>query len=242
MFSSPGLFWWAAGFIYAGFAALIMDILCESDIHKWFRRGGLLLLIGLALVFSFGIVFYKAPIQIIATSYGGKYKSGELVYGILWDDGMSDLRVDMNNPSERDYNHLDLTIVTVKAFIRDQKQITNIPGVILIPMAHELHFKFLDKSGETKEEKNYSNVAHDGLRVLCDRLPKKSGISLILATSTMNPAVPIDRNGIYIVTWDFAPPFPIWIKARASNIKISGTYSVWNRPFADEITYQVDQQ
>jgi hypothetical protein len=75
---------------------------------------GLGLAVFLAAAFTRGIVLYPAALPINGFSFGGKYGVGEVIHGITWDNAMSDLRVDINNPTNRDYDRLDLTRVDPK--------------------------------------------------------------------------------------------------------------------------------
>jgi hypothetical protein len=245
MWTSPKLFWYAAAFLYVGFLVLLIDGFREPNIGQLTRWAWLIAIVGVALAFSLGIVLYPATLKITATCYEGKYKQGENIYGIEWDEGMSDLRVDIHNPTDRDYDHLDVVVIPEGVLIRDQKQVTNIPGVSVLPVAHEVHLKYVDKSGALTSETNESNIPHDGVRVFCDRLPKKTTIGLILATSNQNPRIEgstSKENGIHVGFVDPASPFLIWVRARANSVRTVGEFSVLNRPFKSERSYPVSQQ
>jgi hypothetical protein len=246
MFTSPTLFWWAASFLYVGFGLLIIDIWCEPNFSRLTRYASLLIVAGLALAFTRGIVFYPNPLEITVTSYEGKYKNGELIYGIEWEEGMSDLRIDIYNSTDRNYDNLDLKIIMKDGLlIRDQKQFTNIPGVSLLPVAHELHIRHTDLNGGLIDENNVSHIPHDGLRVLCDKLPKKTAIGLILAVSDLNPIIKnsfTPHDGVYILPYDFPPPYAVWVHAKINSVRLSGEYSVLNRPFQIETSYPVSRQ
>src|SRR2546425_2115913 len=141
VFTTPILFWWAAGFLWLGLLAWAVDVWFEPNIGRWLRWGGMALILILCSAFTFGIAFYPAPLNVITTSYEGLYKPGESIYGIKWDADMSDLRIDINNPTNRDYDHLDVTIalpVKDHLYIRDRRQITDVPNVNL--MQNRTHY------------------------------------------------------------------------------------------------------
>jgi hypothetical protein len=247
MFSYPSLFWYATGCFYIGLITLAIDIRQELKLkrHKWKRRFGWMMVLILGCAFSFGIAFYPAAIGVQSTSYEGQYKEGESEYGITWKDDMSDLRVDLENPTERDYDHIDLTISVGNLLVQDQKQVTNVPGVTLIPYSHQIHIILVDDNGKTTGEQNRSMNAYSEVRVLCDRLPKKTTVGLIFAVSDLTPkarevtgGVPITKEDT-IVVLKLMPPYRMLMRKRAGAIKITGGFAVWNRPYSMDKGYIV---
>jgi len=238
MFTSPTLFWYAAIFLYAGLLALAIDLSVEFKFKKdrWYRRGGITLVLFIAILFTAGIAFYPDRLQLMSVSFEGAYKNGESIHGITWDEDMSDLRIDIFNPTNRDFERLDLTINTGEASIRDQKQITNIAGVSLLPNAHSMHINFVDDNGKQVEERDKTIDNYNELRLLCDRLPKKTTIGLILGVHTMTPrAIELlgrPKPGISITA--SKPPFRMWMRKRVPSISIKGDYSALNRPYEVE--------
>jgi hypothetical protein len=126
--------------------------------------------------------------------------------------------------------------------MRDQKQITNVPGVSFLPFSHEAHMLTTDKDGNLTEEHNLppSRRAYDQVRLLCDRLPQNATIGLILAVSKINPEevkTIQPQNGL-VLTYEKSI-YEHWIRARPPVILVSGEYSVLNRPHKVNQTYQV---
>jgi hypothetical protein len=118
--------------------------------------------------------------------------------------------------------------------IRDQKQITHVPGVSLLPKAHVVHINLVDDNGKQVGEKNKTIDHYNEVRILCDRLPKKMTIGLIFAVSALTPKAmeamghpPTD--GILVMR--LKPPFRLWMRKRVSNIGVIGDYSALNRPY-----------
>jgi hypothetical protein len=244
LITSPILFWWGTTFLYVAFVAIAIDLHYEPDLRRSprLRRPGYLVVLVLACLFTWGIVMYPAKLQINSVSFEGLYKDGDSVYGIVWDDEMSDLRVDIYDPTDRDYDRLDLTIATPGGvMIRDQKQITSIPGVTLVASVHQVHFNQVEPDGKTIREHNMGASGYDQIRVLCDRLPKKATIGLILATSMQSEkALEIMgslKNGLTFVP--IPRPFKGFARKRAPTIRITGDFSVLNRPYTVSETYPV---
>jgi hypothetical protein len=246
MFTTPVLFWGATSFVYAGLFALIIDAWYEPNLKKspWMHWSFFVVVIVFAAFFTFGIAFYDAPLAIASTSFEGLYKNGESVYGIIWNDDMSDLRIDIHNPTTRDYDHLD-AIFTMNwpLMIRDQRQITNIPGVSLLPLNRKMHVRRTDEHGKVVVEENLpdSSLSADQLRVLCDRLPKNTTIGLILAVSEPNPVMVKNlprQNGVLVESQD-SGIIRWFVRARPTKISTTGSYSVLNRPYEIKQEYKV---
>jgi hypothetical protein len=241
--NNPSLFWWAVAFAYAAFIAVAIDLRYElkSPRDRWWLGAGWALDVFLCTAFTFGIVLYDAPLQISPISYEGNYKKGEPQYGIVWDDDMSDLRIDIYNPTARDYEHLDLTIGIGQLGIRDEQQVTKLSGVTFIPKIHEVHLNLTDVDGKVTEERNQKVQFYNETRILCDKLPKHATLSLIFATSDFTPearkATGPPKNGIFIV--EVMPPFRFWMRKRVPSIRIVGDYSALNRPYKIDETRTV---
>jgi hypothetical protein len=242
-------FMWYATFIYLGLTILVGDPWIEPSLKSYpIRRTlfSLLFFVGI-LGFTFSIVLFPAPLKVASISYEGLYKAGDSVYGITWDETMSDTRIDISNPTSRDYDHLDVTVTLDFPFeIRDQKQITNIPGVTFLPASHEAHMELTDKDGNVTQEQNLppSRRAYSQLRILCDRFPQHATVGLILAVSKPNPVelkTMKPQDGV-VVTHENSPIYEHWVRARPNTVQIVGGYSAINRPYKINQTYQVVAQ
>jgi len=242
VFTTPILFWWAAGFLWLGLLAWAADVWFEPNIGRWLRWVGMALIVLLCSAFTFGIAFYPARLQVVATSHEGKYKSGEVIYGITWDDAMSELRIDITNPTNRDYDRLDLTI-TPNKLIRDQKQFTAIPYVHLVPLGKHFHFNYTDKTGQITQEENSPPKAYSAVRLLCDRLPSKLSIGIVIAVSELSPeaAKLISPSGLSILSYD-PKTDKIWLRSRATSVSMVGEFTVAYRPYKIGRTLEVERQ
>jgi hypothetical protein len=241
-------FTWSASFIYLGLVILVFDPWIEPSLKPYplWRSLFSLLFLGVVLTFTFGIVLYPAPLQVVSVSYEGLYRTGDSVYGITWDETMSDLRIDVTNPTSRDYDHLDVVVTLgFPVEIRDQRQITDVPGVSFLPVSHEGHMESIGKDGNLTQEQNLtrSQHAYTQVRVLCDRLPKNATMGLILATSKINPAeakTVRPQDSVLLTHEDSI--YEHWVRARPATVSILGGYSVTNRPYKINQTLQVIAQ
>jgi hypothetical protein len=231
LIASPSLFWIAAVFLYAALIALTFESIYEFKLkrERWLRRTGIAFAILLTTLFSWGIAFYPDKLQITPYSFEGQYKSGDSVFGIIWRDDVSDLRIEVSNQSDRAFEHLDLTINVGMMSIRGQQQISKVPGVSFEQQTPTLHLNFVDNSGKQTNERNIEMDGYNELRVGCDRLPKKTTIDLILAVSALTPqGMEVLKTG---TTRILPPPFNLWMRKRAPTINIKGDYSALNRPY-----------
>jgi len=238
MWTNPSLFVYSAILLYAGLIALAIDIGFEFRL-KSERSKRYLGWAGIAVLlagFTFGIVLYPATLGVSVVSFAGKYDNNEPVYGIPWKYYFSDLRVELTNQTDRDFENLDITIHTYPLLIQDQKQITNLPNVSFIPRSNQIHEIFQD----TGKEANLTELPHDVLRVLCARVPKHGTLSLILAVSDTKTK-PSAGSGVYLMIpqSDIEEP---WLYGRPTKAKIELNYSVFNRPFSGEKSYPVAWQ
>src|SRR2546430_14356911 len=130
--TSSTLFWWSATFLYAGALFLILDVWFEPKLKN--KRLLITAILMLLASYTVGIVLYPARLDIEAISFEGQYQSGESVFGIPWTDDFSELRVYISNPTERNFDHLDVDLnLEGGVVIRNQKQISDILGVSFIP-------------------------------------------------------------------------------------------------------------
>jgi len=93
-------FWASVILIYSGFIIAAVDIWIEPDLIDRLRwkitlSSGVILLAGL---FSRGIVFVKAPLQVGAMVTDGEYSAGTVANGITWRPEFTELTVTIKNP------------------------------------------------------------------------------------------------------------------------------------------------
>jgi hypothetical protein len=149
-------------------------------------------------LFTIGIVAARAPISL--QSYAmrkGNYNSGTPIGGIIWDSHFTDLRVAVTNPTDDDYESLDLVVQpdqwSHKAAILTESSgcdLSAIDGnVISFAIAKEsgpltlkatrvgAGFDMQDSSGNT-----YTSIATEsGYRLRCGKLPAHFTIRIVFA-------------------------------------------------------------
>ena len=197
-------------YFWAPFVAVIVSIiliLVDYEFEPWVRQrlsarvaGGL---IGAAMLFGLFryVAFVPAPLEISALFVEGFYEPGADVGGIKWQDNYSEVRVDIVNPSDLDYEDLDISIVPYDESIgvAELGQITRVPGVYFIP--HNLNSWVT----LTKQQGGFSQTfssrvmpSHLGQRVHCDRFAKHNLIEVVVALARLGGNGKPTPNGLWI--------------------------------------------
>jgi hypothetical protein len=112
-------FWVAVTFIYLGFVVLAVDAWLEPELHdklKW-RIGIVLVLLIFAGLFSWGIVFVPAPLPASAFITAGEYPPGTVISGINWKPEFTEARIDLENPTDRPYEDLNIVVRPTAAIV-----------------------------------------------------------------------------------------------------------------------------
>jgi len=234
-FAIPELFWLGTGLFYLVLLTSFIQIRYEFRWGKETvqRRVAWLAVLLVALIFSYEVAFYPANLQITANSFEGLYPSGTDVYGITWDEDMSDLRLDLYNSTDRNFEKVVMTVEVPKLFIHGQHQVTKFPGVDLQPKTHELHIKHDNGNGKPSKEENKSVENYTTVSVSIEKIPKHSTVGLIFAitdrSSIAKKAMGEEKNDtVYVVPK--APPYRYNVRARPDTVFIQGSYLVLNRP------------
>jgi hypothetical protein len=199
----PYFFRLAAGLIY-GSAVLLCVGLWFERFKRWLRLCCMSMVIGAVAGFTFGIVLKPAPIIVGAEMRLEPYAEGTLLGGIKWSPDLRDLRVTIENPSNDDYEDVD---VTVRPDFPDIPiisigQVSNIPGVTFIttelqawqPSTGPPMVKFDSTTGHTLGDSwGFSTHSTDGAhstplqpfpnhyRFRCEKLPHRETLELTIA-------------------------------------------------------------
>jgi hypothetical protein len=123
-------FWVAVPSIYLGFGALAVDALLEPDLRerpKW-RIRAVVVIVGLAALFSWGVVFVPANLGVSAWMTDGEYPAGTNISGIAWRPEFTEVDVDIANDTDLGYEDLNIVIRPTEA-IAEISQSTSVPGV-----------------------------------------------------------------------------------------------------------------
>jgi hypothetical protein len=184
-----GWFWSGVDFIYGGFFLLAVDLWVEPRLHRKsaLRASGVLAIAILAASFSWGIVFVNAPLPISTFVTNAEYPAGTSIAGISWKPQFTELQVWIDNPTERNYEDLNLVIRPLLP-VAAIAQLTDVPNV-----------SFEDGRGEVGRLTEKSTViplvllATDaGYRMRCPHLPARTEIKVVLAIAEVkwNPSPP----------------------------------------------------
>jgi hypothetical protein len=200
-----GVYFWVAFAILVGAIVLIlMDYEFEpwARKHRFARVAGVVIAAVLLFTLFRYVAFIPAPLEISSLFVGGFYEAGTDVGGVKWQDGYSEVRVDIVNPSDLDYEDLDISIMPSDegVGVADLGQITKVPGVNFIP--HNLaNSVTLTK----KEENRFSQTSSSrvipsqlGQRVHCDRFVKDNLIEVVVALASLTGGEKPRPNGLHI--------------------------------------------
>lgn len=100
--------------VYLGFLLLLWEVCIEPRLIErppWVQIAVIALVLGLFDFFSVGVVGAHAPITF--QSYAmrkGDYPPDTVIAGIKWDSHLTDLRVSITNPSDEEYENLDIVV------------------------------------------------------------------------------------------------------------------------------------
>ena len=180
-------FWWAVGFVYAGFVVSLLDLLIlESELSKNWKAVLIVGLLALAFLFSNGIVFSSAPLSISATAMDGNYPTATIRAGISWREPFSELDVTILNPSDDAYEKVSVFIQpdrNIAAF----GQLSDLAGVSFMHgYDAEIDLKTIDIANQQVSSVPAVLLATDaGYYVRMDKLPPGRPLRLVFAIASM---------------------------------------------------------
>jgi hypothetical protein len=228
-------YWGGVILVYIAVGFLIADL-------WWVRFPALVRSIGTlvgigCLVFFTTQVFAPAPLKVQVNVYStAGYLPNQA--GIRWNPQFGDLRIEISNPTERDYDNIDLTFEAGDlggAVIMQMRQLSALPGVNLLAdtasepqpfkaawlmgWSHHRKIKIPLISTEQQPTRRY--------RILCAKLPRKAIINLIGSIAILNSS----RNGIL--------PKQLFAKFhQPSDMRIVGGYIASNKPMWIDRSFQ----
>lgn len=248
-------FWFGVVFIYLGLLLCCLECCYEP----WFLRRShwvWLAVMGTIIAgittFSIMVPLARAPLDVLAHIRAGEYPPGTVMAGIEWVPEFTELRVALVNPTDMDYERVDLFLdpdesiakigqvstVAGVSFIGDvTKEESDIGGVYaLIP---EIQVK--DQGGRVINIP-IAQILAPRYRIKCQTITKKSSVQLILAITKLGkkqnvkiyPFAPAKYDG------DTSLPPTIFVsrddssrvtyeRIRPTKIRIQGTYTAASR-------------
>ncbi|MCU1271996.1 MAG: hypothetical protein JWN74_3290 [Acidobacteriaceae bacterium] len=229
----PEMFWCFAACIYIAFASIAADIWYE-ELALWIKWGAVTIIFAMAIFFSFYIVCRSAPLDIVATSSEGNYKDGENVEGITWRPAYSELRIGITNPTNLDYNNVDIRIVPALWVVEQ----------VIVSESSSCHFEAAsphfsavahgtDANGKPFDEPfKGKGPRSSGLRIRCDKFPRNDTLAILVAV--MN--VDLKNNPASAV-----PIFRPQRKVKCPWVYVKGQFTLLQRPHHIEYTYATQQ-
>ena len=158
------LFWWGAGFLYAALVIGLIDLVVERGLTEVTKIVFGSVIVAVGLLFTYGIVAFRAPLKL----QSNWNPQGAAVNGIDWKSGMSALVVYITNPTDRDYDDLDISLWVSEAIVT-VKQGTD------IPCEHVSRDVITAPGG-------WNHLLEMGpQRFRCDKLPRDSTIEFVIA-------------------------------------------------------------
>jgi hypothetical protein len=199
----PYFFRVGVGLIYGG-AALLCIELAFQRFNSWMRVCGIFIVLVAAGGFTRGVVLKPAPVVVRSEMVPEPYAEGVVLWGIKWSSDLRDLRVTIENPSDDDYENID---VTVRPDFPDTPiiaigQVSNIPGVTFMstelqawqPSAGPPIIRFDSTTGHTVGDNwRFSARKTDGgsftplqpfpnhYRFRCEKLPHRETLEVSIA-------------------------------------------------------------
>lgn len=171
----------AIGLVYSGIVALAIDLCFEP----WFRQAGwivktigVLVVLGVLIGFSYSVVFVPAPLDMNAYVFPNEYAPGTMIAGYRWVYNATDLRLEIKNDSDGDYDKLDLDISTDMVFTHPA-QITKIPNVSFWRPPGPNLLASIPIQGRDSDMAS-SEPMTESIRVRCETLPMHTTMILII--------------------------------------------------------------
>jgi hypothetical protein len=215
--------------IYLAMIILVIEIWREVKSQIPLRVSLIGLVFVIFCVFSIRVVFRQAPVTL--QSYAmkkGEYPAGTVIAGIAWDSRLTDMRVVVTDPTDDDYDNLDVEVQpdtwTYKAAL-----LTNDSGCQLskMPDTKAISVVLSSKGGTNKVTSVYTGgtfegqdavgdiflplVSESGYRLRCGKLPAHFSVRVVFALAVPHPGAAktfqtlttppkVDKPGEYLVT------------------------------------------
>jgi hypothetical protein len=265
-------FWAGLIVVYISLVLLLWDLCVDPLLIKgpvWVQIIGVGILFCLFGVVTAGVVGAQAPMSF--NSYAmlkGNYANGIEIGGIKWDSHLTDLRVAVTNPDDRDYTDVDLTIRPDKWTY--QATILNKPSDCdLTALGGDTVFTTITKGGAVKMTMHRLGdslseaqddvgdvftplVTAGGYRLRCSRLAAHFTVRLVFAVASVSQTVSQKTQlpklnkpgdwGMAVSEWaGVKSEFDILdVKPSPSRVNITGRYTRIMKPYSIKTTVAVE--
>jgi hypothetical protein len=183
-------FWSGVIVVYFGLGFFLVAAIKLRGISTrkqlYFSIGSLFFILG----FSW-IVFRPSPLQITMYLAGSGYKSGEMG-GINWEPEFGDLRITIENPTDRDYSDLNLSLNPGGHPYQVIKMVetTTAPKVEFYAEDPQAPIISLGTPSGNIPIIPSGDRPAPLYRIRCDKLPRHSKVEIVAAIARFNPPLP----------------------------------------------------
>lgn len=222
----PVLFW-------SGIALFIVSgVIWSLDV--WAERYSIgskltlqLFIVSIVALVMWRIVFFPADPQISAAWAKSDYKPGTNINGLEWHKGLSELRVFISNPTDRDFSDFDFSIIT-KESVFEVSQATSIP---CNRINDDNVITFHDSANDVFEHA----PSTEPIRFRCDKLPGGASMNFVLSLANDDDL----RRGVSNGDLSDGMFSQLGPKRKPPRIIVSAKYSVLLRPHSGYMRVEV---
>jgi hypothetical protein len=216
-------------FVYLGLMVLLLEVVLEP----WIVERPFFIPVGLIAVwfllfdwFTIGFAASRAPIYFSTLATNIDYSSYSAPGGIPWRTVFSELDVVVSNPTDANYDNVDVTFRPDKP-VAEIGQFSNLPGVSFEDLfAVTTRITVQDIGGRLVPLVFLATNA--GYRVHCPQIPAHSSLKLIMATAAIKEPVLHHENPGPLILPEGAKPEDITILETVFDPKIDeGTFLYW---------------
>lgn len=226
----PATFTWGVVLVLVGFVLLALDLAFENiALNK--KRIGIAAVLALGAIFVYKVLLVPIPLDIGVVSILGAYPPGTKVAGVEWTTLYTDCRIHISNPSDNDYEDLDVSAST-DLTILTARQITALPNVTITPGpdsqrlppvwptgavdkdGHPVVFPILRDQATMASAKTY--------RVYCQKLLHKSDLEIMLVLVNLHQPIEKSTDAATILS-AFGP------RRGPNNYKLDGRFVALSR-------------
>lgn len=222
-------FWWT---VAQGYILLLLagcEFWFEPSLRRkpWLRQAGIVAVIGGLAWFSWAFVFARAPLVAVAQSLDTNYQPGNIVDGISWQAGYSELRFSLENATDLDYSNVELS-VRPDRLVRRAVTIGDYPGCIIgSPNGPIGNASITPVDGPGGKPIGFASpvvqVATSRLTVRCEHLPHHTLIRFFAATSMPDNPLPEDEDKVTTLYSD-SDRIPDSPRGKSNRVQIKATY------------------
>jgi len=254
-------YWLGVICVYLGLLLFILEFVVDPWLRGkplWRLTAVMAVSIG-AVVFSVIVVFVSAPLTLDSYVHNSDYLPGTSIAGIPWNSHLTDLRVWVTNPTEKDYGEAFITIRpdqwTHKAAIVTENsgcRLNELGGDVISQSSRhrgaggEAKLTVHPEGGTYETEDSIGDtfdhfLTHGGYRLTCERFPAHFVIEIIFALAAVKPELlppnPPDPGNYMVGSKEFGPTDNVFdsilsLKPFSSLVAVDGHYKLGMRTYS----------